>query len=76
LGEDVQDEEVERAISEYRQKRIAELRYEEKKARFGRVYPISRGDYTREVTEASTINEVDDEEGRGTAVICFLYQDG
>ncbi|KAI0032336.1 hypothetical protein K488DRAFT_38545, partial [Vararia minispora EC-137] len=43
--------------------------------RFGEVLPIGRDDYTREVTEAS---KVDDEEGsgRGTGVVCFLYKDG
>ncbi|KZT24080.1 hypothetical protein NEOLEDRAFT_1135615 [Neolentinus lepideus HHB14362 ss-1] len=47
-----------------------------KKAKFGRVYPIGRDDYTREVTEASKVNEEDDNEERGTGVICFLYKDG
>lgn len=45
-------------------------------ARFGRVYPISREDYTREVTEASKVNEEGDEQERGTGVVVFLYKDG
>jgi hypothetical protein len=40
------------------------------------VYPISREDYTREVTEASGVDEFDDNTGNGTGVVCFLYKDG
>lgn len=47
-----------------------------KRARFGRLYPIGREDYTREVTEASKVNEEDDQVERGTGVVCFLYKDG
>lgn len=36
-----------------RDRRAAQLARESVGARFGRVYPISRPDYTREVTEAS-----------------------
>ena len=45
-------------------------------ARFGRVYPISREDYTREITEASKVNEEGDAMERGTGVVVFLYKDG
>lgn len=46
-------------------------------ARFVRVYPISREDYTQEVTEASNVDAPDTEgEGKGTGVVCFLYKDG
>ena len=45
-------------------------------ARFGRVYPIAREDYTREVTEASKVNEEGDAQQRGTGVVVFLYKDG
>ncbi|KAH7914065.1 thioredoxin-like protein [Hygrophoropsis aurantiaca] len=76
LGEDVKDDDLERTINAYRRQRIAEEKKEQKRARFGRVYPIGRDDYTKEVTEASKINEEDDEEERGTGVICFLYKDG
>jgi hypothetical protein len=55
---------------------LTQERLHQKRARFGRVYPIGRDDYTREVTEASKINEEDDEEDKGTGVICFLYKDG
>ncbi|KAH7928197.1 thioredoxin-like protein [Leucogyrophana mollusca] len=76
LGEDVKDDELERTINAYRRQRIADDRKEQKRARFGRVYPIGREDYTREVTEASKINDEDDDEEKGTGVICFLYKDG
>jgi len=76
LGEDAQDDEAECAIGAYRRQRLADERQDAKKARFGRVYPIGREDYTREVTEASGIDEEDDEEGQGTGVVCFLYKDG
>lgn len=63
-------------IAEYRRQRIEEMRREEKKARFGRVYPIGREDYTREVTEASEVDEEGDTKAQGTGVVCFLYKDG
>lgn len=76
LGEDVNDAETERMIEHFRKQRIADLK-KLQGARFGRVYPIGREDYTREVTEASKI-DADDEEGKGkgTGVVCFLYKDG
>jgi len=76
ISEDAPDDETERMIAAYRRQRIADDKAMERKSRFGRVYPIGRDDYTREVTEASKINEEDDEEEEGTAVICFLYKDG
>ena len=63
-------------IDAYRRQRLADERRAEKKARFGRVYPIGRDDYTREVTEASGVSEEDDKEETGTGVVCFLYKDG
>jgi hypothetical protein len=45
-------------------------------ARFGDVLPIGRDDYTREVTEASKVDEDKEGAGRGTGVVCFLYKDG
>ncbi|KAF9011748.1 thioredoxin-like protein [Cyathus striatus] len=76
LAEDAHDEDTERLISLYHQQRLDDERNERKRARFGRVYPISREDYTREVTNASTVNEQDDDKERGTGVVCFLYKDG
>ncbi|EEB94119.1 hypothetical protein MPER_07120, partial [Moniliophthora perniciosa FA553] len=61
----------------YLLERIAQEKALEKKGRFGRVYPIGRDDYTREVTEASEVDEEGKEgEGKGTAVVCFLFKDG
>lgn len=76
LADDAHNDEDERAIAAYRKQRMAELQSEERKARFGRVYPIGRDDYTREVTEASKVDEAGDEEAKGTGVVCFLYKDG
>jgi hypothetical protein len=74
LGQDSHDDETERMIERLRRQRIAELQKEEK-SRFGRVYPIGRDDYTREVTEASKI-DIEGDQGKGTGVVCFLYKDG
>lgn len=74
LGEDA-DGETERMIETLRRQRIAELRRLEK-ARYGRVYPIGRDDYTREVTDASKLDEAGIPQGNGTGVVCFLYKDG
>jgi hypothetical protein len=76
ISEDAQDDGAERTIAAYRRRRIAEEKLEEKKARFGRVYPIGREDYTREVTDASKIDGDDDDDEQGTGVVCFLYKDG
>lgn len=76
LGEEVVDDDLHRTIESFRRQRIAEERKDQKRARFGRVYPIGRDDYTREVTEASQIDEEGDDKGRGTGVVCFLYKDG
>lgn len=61
-------------IEMYRRQRVAQLKKEEH-SRFGRVYPIGREDYTREVTEASAVN-IEGDPGKGTGVVCFLYKDG
>ncbi|KAJ6493689.1 thioredoxin-like protein [Mycena vitilis] len=76
LGEDAHDDEAERAIHAYRRQRLADARASGRLARFGRVYPIGREDYTREVTEASNVDEEGDDEEQGTGVVCFLYKDG
>ena len=76
ISEDAHDDEAERVIARYRRQRVAEIQAAEKKARFGRVYPIGREDYTREVTEASMVDEDDDTKELGTGVVCFLYKDG
>lgn len=75
LAAEAPDDETERILEVLRRRRLQEARKMEQ-ARFGRVYPISRDDYTREVTEASKVNEEGDEQERGTGVVVFLYKDG
>lgn len=81
------DDEEEQRLLALRRKRLQDLVRERKKGRFGRVYPIARQDYSREVTEASKEEIGGDEEeeeedrkeqdsGKGTGVVCFLYNDG
>ncbi|KAF8352240.1 thioredoxin-like protein [Amanita rubescens] len=66
LGDDTGDETKQRIIEQHKRQRVHEERERLKRARFGRVYPIGRDDYTREA----------DEEEKGTGVVCFLYKDG
>ncbi|KZT44222.1 thioredoxin-like protein [Sistotremastrum suecicum HHB10207 ss-3] len=73
--EDANNSDSERLIASYRRRKLAELRQEQSKARFGRIYPIGRDDYTREVTEASK-EDGDGDLIKGTGVVCFLYKDG
>lgn len=61
LADDINDDDAEEAIREYRERMMKEIRKEEKAGRFGSVIPIGRDDYTREVTEASKIDEPMDE---------------
>ena len=76
LAEDVNNDETERLIEKFRRQRLEEER-RRAKARFGRVYPIGRDDYTREVTEASQVAQEGKPEVHGTGVVvCFLYKDG
>lgn len=76
LGEDAGDDDVERMVEQFRKQRLAQLD-KLKDARFGRVYPIGRDDYTREVTDASAVDQDEEEhKGKGTGVVCFLYKDG
>lgn len=75
LEDDTQDGDTERLIEQFRQKRLEELK-KFQHARYGRVYPIGRDDYTREVTEASQQESGEGLEGKGTGVVCFLYKDG
>ncbi|EMD34373.1 phosducin like protein [Gelatoporia subvermispora B] len=74
LEEDA-DDDTARMLEAIRRQRLAEMRRMEK-APYGRVYPIGRDDYTREVTESSKINHDENPEGNGTGVVCFLYKDG
>jgi len=70
------DDDEERILLRLRQQRMQELSISTKTARFGRVYPVSRPDYTREVTDASkedTSPVGTDDSRKGTGVVCFLY---
>jgi thioredoxin-like negative regulator of GroEL len=51
--DELEDEEDEAFLEQYRQKRMQELSNLSKKAIHGSVYPISKPEYAREVTEAS-----------------------
>jgi len=76
LGERLKNDEQLRQVEAQRKRVLAAERRSRRDARFGEVLPISREDYTREVTEASAINAEDDDNERGTGVVCFLYKDG
>ena len=53
---------------------MAEIKKQEKTSRFGEVTPIGRDDYSREVTEASKIDDPNAEvKGEGTGVVVLLY---
>ena len=51
--DELEDDEDEAFLEQYRQKRMQELNNLTKKAIHGTVYPISKPEYSREVTEAS-----------------------
>ncbi|EEB05544.1 phosducin family protein [Schizosaccharomyces japonicus yFS275] len=51
--DELEDEEDDEFLQMYRQKRMQEWQQTARAAKFGRVYPISKPDYTKEVTEAS-----------------------
>lgn len=74
MGEDSNNDELERLAEKFRRQRLEETKAAES-TRFGRVYPIGRDDYTREVTEASKVT-VSGDPGKGTGVVCLLYRDG
>ncbi|KXJ94191.1 thioredoxin-like protein [Microdochium bolleyi] len=51
--DELEDDEDDAFLEQYRQKRMRELDALTKKAKHGTVYPLSKPDYSREVTEAS-----------------------
>lgn len=51
--DELEDDEDDAFLEQYRQKRMAELSTLQKKSIHGSVYPISKPDYQREITEAS-----------------------
>ncbi|WWD16280.1 hypothetical protein CI109_100706 [Kwoniella shandongensis] len=50
------DSDDERMFEEYRQKRLGEMKKEEKRGRFGSLEPLGREDFVKEVTEGSRIS--------------------
>lgn len=56
--DDLEDLEDETFLEQYRQKRLQELSALQKKSTHGAVYPISKPDYSREVTDASQTSPV------------------
>ncbi|CAG8816653.1 26564_t:CDS:2, partial [Racocetra persica] len=50
--DELEDEEDEHVLLEYRQRRIAEMKAEALRAKFGEVIQISKPDFVREVTDA------------------------
>ncbi|KAG0226107.1 hypothetical protein BGW41_004266 [Actinomortierella wolfii] len=59
------DEEEERVLMEYRQKRLDAIKQEMSENKFGDIIPISKPDFVREVTEAS----------KDVWVVVYLYKD-
>lgn len=64
--DELEDEEDERVMLEYRQKRIAEMRELASKSKYGSVTEISAQDYVQEVNKA----------GEDIWVILHLYKSG
>lgn len=56
--DELEDEEDEEFLEQYRQRRLKELNSLQKKSVHGSVYPISKPEYSREVTEASQAGPV------------------
>jgi hypothetical protein len=81
MEEEAVNSDDERLFQSYRLKKLEEMKHQEKMARSVRagdgLRPISRDDFVKEVNEASKRDiEGDDEEGKGTGVVCFLFKDG
>lgn len=71
------DDDEERILLQLRMQRMKEISAMHSHARFGRVYPIARPDYTRDVTDASKASLPGaTDPSRGTGVVCFLYKPG
>ena len=65
----------------FREQRLNDLKRQERTGRFGGILSISRDDYNMEVTEASMVDDRDEDEDKdveviGTGVVCFLYREG
>jgi len=76
LLQDEVDSDTERAMLAYKERRLKEMKKEQKLGKFGDILPIGRDEYTREVADASKIDEDGAKGGSGTGVVCFLYKEG
>ncbi|KAG9294614.1 hypothetical protein G9A89_008093 [Geosiphon pyriformis] len=56
--DELEDEEDDRVLFEYRKRRIAEMKAESECAKYGQLIQISKPDFIREVTEASKVDWV------------------
>lgn len=65
MEDDYLSDDDNRALEEYRQKRLVELKQQQKKEIFGGLYLIEKHDFVREVTEAS----------KKCYVVLFLHQE-
>ena len=64
--DELEDDEDERVLAEYRRKRIAEMRSLQERAKFGSVIEITAVDYVKEINQA----------GPDTWVVLHLYKQG
>jgi hypothetical protein len=76
-----EDSEIERFILAFREQWLKYLRKKERKGRFESILPINRDEYNRKVTEASKVDDREEDndgnvESMGTGVIYFLYRKG
>lgn len=69
---DLEDLEDEDFLESYRQKRIAEMQAVAKKAKFGHVFPISKNEWSREITECSEGVTEEEKEKGGQIVLVHL----
>ncbi|KAJ2812443.1 phosducin, partial [Coemansia furcata] len=63
---ELEDEEDDQILAQYRQQRLAEIKAQADKEKFGELMYISEPDYKREVTEAS----------RDSWIVVHLFRDG
>lgn len=54
---------------------MAEVAVSQRNRKFGRMLPIGKPDYTKEVTDASAVDLEGEPEGSGTGVVCYLFKD-
>lgn len=65
MEDDYLSDDDNRALEEYRQKRLEELKSQQKKEKYGGLYLIEKHDFVREVTEASN----------NCYIVLFLHQE-